>query len=1787
MTYGAELTAVAEVMFQELNSLVDVQAGTSWWFSLIDRETGVAEIRSTNLKSLDLGRIYRVPLKDHPVLLKNYQSWRRRKKLIITKFNKKQHRQFARFLSRLPDYKDDPDILQVIKDPPSYYYQYEASFSGGVIGIGSLHEIEKEDLNILRRFAQSFELAQIRSLDLKKTEHHLRRVKIEEALENVRSRTMAMYQSDELAEIVQVLHREMETLQLKFDVIQIHEKKDPKTFNLWISTTQINYPARVNFPGFNHPLLNRFIKADERNEAYFSMTLDRRQKNSFYRRYFKTANVDTPLERQQALLGKKSLTIAASVHRYTDLAVVRFDQPTVDEEEANILMRFGQVFEQAYTRFLDLQKAEAQAREAQIEAGLERVRAASMAMHQSTDLHEVVLTVSREINKLELYHEATHLYRFDDDDSKDLRLWIAAPGGIYAKEFLWPYLDHPFFNEILEARKQKAKFLSLQNNKREKNRLFRQLIKKTDIDISQERAAFVLQASCAVASMALCENSGILLMRYSSNKFSEAENAILSRFAKVFEQSYVRFLDLQRVESQAREAQIEAGLERVRAASMVMHQSTDLSKTARVLVEQIRTLGIDSHSISIGIINQEHRTYEIWISPLGKLIDESYVMPYEEDPSFNEIYEAWSNGSTSLSHKLTGSDLVEHLQFLVDHGMPAHDFLAMSKVGKVEVHCVDHLFFKQGSLDATSPFQNLSSEHREILQRFAKVFEQAYTRFQDLQKAEEQAREAQIETALERIRASALAMYSSKDIIKVTHMLREQMTFIGETDIDSIVIHIYDEEKETIEAWYIHSQSDGKKTKPVHGKGFVKWNKTERTRKDKEAYYSEATDYTIVADRAMLKEWYEFLEKNNSGTFEYDSNGKMIIPEQLYYNYSKFSAGAILLITKEKASDHSKMVLKRTTEVFNLAYTRFLDLQKAEAQAREAQVEAALERVRAASMAMHKSSELPDVALSLVRQLTELKIPHLGISILIIDPSNDTYRQYSAHDDLKKGEKILNLVEDLDGRATHLGRKILRLLKKGDKEFTIPLRGKHLREFMEYTKNKVHRERGAAMLKAGFKCIHFHFAVFHNLSNIVITTISPITKAHREIFGRMAATFGMSFRRYLDLQRAETQAREAQIEAALERVRAEAMAMHESRDLGKVVKIVFEELVRLNLEILRCGIGLINGVQETVRVWITSNTAQADAALQISGDEPLAGHPLLEAILDHWKSQKPLSYVLEGTDLVKYYRVVAGTKFQAPVASEALEKPQEKHHYYCVMFPAGGLFGFKNSPFDGETLHVLHRFTDAFHLAYTRFEDLQKAESRAREAIREASLDRVRAQIASMRTSTDLERITPLIWQELTVLGVPFFRCGIFIIDDEDQQVQVFLTSPTGDSQTSLLLPFGSSAILSRNIDHWRQRKIFTDIWTRQQFINWTKSLVADGYLKNVEDYRMGIEVPGQIALHFLPFSQGMLYVGCEQPLDSEALEVAQSLAKAFSVAYARYEDFIKLDEAKTRVESTLQELQAAQVQLIHSEKMASLGELTAGIAHEIQNPLNFVNNFAEVSNELITEAKEELERGDILGVHDLLTALIQNLDKINHHGQRASSIVKGMLDHSRTSSGEKVLANINQLCDEYLRLAYHGMRAKDKSFNINYETTFEDDLPQINIIPQDIGRVVLNLVNNAFQACQMRVETEAEFNSKSMLMSEKPAKEFKSKEYQGVVKISTQVIDDHLEIHISDNGPGIASKNRDKIFQPFFTTKPAGQGTGLGLSLSYDIVKAHGGEISVVSQQGKGTSFHVLLPLS
>ncbi len=493
-------------------------------------------------------------------------------------------------------------------------------------------------------------------------------------------------------------------------------------------------------------------------------------------------------------------------------------------------------------------------------------------------------------------------------------------------------------------------------------------------------------------------------------------------------------------------------------------------------------------------------------------------------------------------------------------------------------------------------------------------------------------------------------------------------------------------------------------------------------------------------------------------------------------------------------------------------------------------------------------------------------------------------------------------------------------------------------------------------------------------------------------------------------------------------------------------------------------------------------------------------------------------------------------------------------------------------------------------------EELEKkreaVEAQNKELEIEAALERMRAVALTIRTSDELIKVAESLYNELLILGFSNTRNAQVVINLGENELYLICVYTEGSAEIFKESRYETSPIIQNLYDEldashdalYQKEIIGKDF---EDWMEWRKTTIS-----NFDEKLLKAR---SVCFYLYSIGEGHLGISTYNSITEAQLEILKRFRNVFELAYRRFMDIAKAEEQaenlrkeKETLEKTLTELQETQKQLIQSEKMASLGELTAGIAHEIQNPLNFVNNFSEVSKELLQEMLDELAKGDTEEVNFIAKDVIQNLEKINHHGKRADGIVKGMLQHSRSNSGEKAAVDINVLVDEYLRLAYHGLRAKDKSFNATIQTDYDTSIGKIEIVPQDIGRVILNVITNAFYACTERSRSAHADNN--LRNASKINSVIKEKEYVPTVSISTSPLEGGkagVAISVKDNGTGMPKHVVDKIFQPFFTTKPTGQGTGLGLSLSYDIVKAHGGDLRVSTEQNIGTEFVISIPIT
>jgi len=880
---------------------------------------------------------------------------------------------------------------------------------------------------------------------------------------------------------------------------------------------------------------------------------------------------------------------------------------------------------------------------------------------------------------------------------------------------------------------------------------------------------------------------------------------------------------------------------------------------------------------------------------------------------------------------------------------------------------------------------------------------------------------------------------------------------------------------------------------------------------------------------------------------------------------------------------------------------------------REARIEAALESVRSTTMAMRKSEDLHKVVAALYEQMDYFNAVDWMTNITIFNEKENTIECWLAGNDWGK------LAQSFDIKGEHGHPHITEVWSKWRQQsppFHISSVGEEYKEYARYLVEDTGFINLPERLKKGMLAqeklqltyINMKYGQFE-----IVNAQEPLSSENIQIVERFAIVFEQSYTRYLDLQKAEALTRETQVELSLERIRAQAAAMKQSTDLLDVVVSMRREFISLGHEAHYFWHMLYS--PDTYQKAMTSGDGTRigfvmELPRHIHGDIPL---------LANWeKSDDPtVIYSMDIEGALSYInKMITLGDFENldPQAPTEADIRQVGGLTFVMARTTHGEIGYSlpgvvSDP-PSEDLAILVRFAGAFDLAHLRFLDLLKAEAQTRETQIELALEKVRNTTMAMQKSEELPDAANKLFLQVQQLGIPAWSAG-YCIWTEDMKSATACMSSEGVIQKPFILPNKGVGYDFQEPFERGERFHIEELGGEliKDHYDFMRTLPIFGEILN-RVIEAGHPLPTFQIFHICYFKYGyVMFITYESV--PEAHDIFQKFGNVFEQTYTRFLDLQKAEvqvaitrKQNQEIQKAYKNLKATQAQLIQAEKMASLGELTAGIAHEIQNPLNFVNNFSDVSGELIDEAVEELSNNDIDEVKDLLSHLKGNLEKISHHGNRASSIVKGMLDHSRTSSGEKVPTDINALCDEYLRLAYHGLRAKDSSFNSSYATHFDNQVPLIAVVPQDIGRVLLNIINNAFYACTERSRSAVSAKAKASAQLSTTEGESTRLEYKPLVTITTRSAvvspsrglgaSEVIEIIITDNGKGMSQETIDKVFQPFFTTKPTGQGTGLGMSISYDIItKGHGGELKVEShpgsqgtEDGSGTTFTIILPI-
>ena len=1085
----------------------------------------------------------------------------------------------------------------------------------------------------------------------------------------------------------------------------------------------------------------------------------------------------------------------------------------------------------------------------------------------------------------------------------------------------------------------------------------------------------------------------------------------------------------------------------------------------------------------------------------------------------------------------------------------------------------------QSVKDADKDFEinNIQLDHtKEINRTTAILLEDTIEELGQKRKAvEAQNKELEIETALERVRTVAMSMSKADDLLSICEIMHHELKKLGFDDIRNAMIDIHYDEKNYL-LNYDYSDESGKTvTKFIYNSHPIVNNLIYHAKHSKDAFTE------MIYSGKELEEWRIFRKNNGE-----KDDARLNKTDALYYYFYSIGTGAIGISMFKTAEEKQLNILRRFRNVFDLAYKRYIDITNAETQAREARIEMALESVRAASLAMHDSNQLKTVATVMFKKLTELGLTLTGAFIFLFDNKTRDLQLWISTKTLSEASDI-SIPYTSEISKNSIFQDLWNVIEKGEQIFNRAYTGKekidyfkHVGKYNSFPQEVKDLHQNA---KSWITSIvgEKHAALGFDSWDEQLATAEDF-----KILKRFSKAFDQAYVRFLDLQKAEAQSREAQIEASLERVRSQAMMMQRSEDLSGAVAIVFNELNKLSTGLIRCGIGILHKDKRTADVYSTT-IADNNSTMQVTGDEPMDIHPLLHNAFEAWLQQQDCEYILKGDDLKKYYEALTRVNFKLPHSQSLITADENTcQYYYNAMFVFGGLFAFSDEVITADTKKIMKRFANVFEQTYTRFLDITKAEAQAKEAKIETALERVRSRTLAMQKSDELAETSAVLFKQLISLGIEPHRLYISIMKDDDGESEFWITDEEGSKVSPAYTDnLNANASFKKMFEGWKEGK---------------QSIIIDMHGEELQDYFQhltSLGVPFKDGLkqkrriqHIAYFNRGFIGMASPDDQPAETIHLLERFAAVFNLTFTRFndlkiaeahalqaeQDLIEIKAARKKAEETLNELQVTQNQLIQKEKMASLGELTAGIAHEIQNPLNFVNNFSEVSKELLSEMRIALENGDKDEADLIANDIIENLEKINYHGKRADAIVKGMLQHSRQTSGTKESTDINALCDEYLRLSYHGLRAKDKSFNADFRTDFDESIGKINIIPQDVGRVLLNLFNNAFYAVNEK-SRRLKFDSPQLTDNYKP-----------LVSIHTKKINNKIEISVEDNGNGIPQSIIDKIFQPFFTTKPTGQGTGLGLSLAYDIItKEHNGTIKVESKEGKGTTFIIQLPVA
>ena len=1372
-------------------------------------------------------------------------------------------------------------------------------------------------------------------------------LKIEAALERLRAVAMGMNTPADLLNICKALFIELKSLQLgEVRNAIIHTYPGRKNYFIDYDYSDFNKAQVSQIPYTGNPIIEKFVKDIRRSTDAFTEIVitgnDLKQWQSF-----RDANNE---------IADVRLSKISSLYYYmysignASIGISTFNPISADKQV--VLKRFRNVFDLAYKRYTDIALAEAQARESKIQLALERVRAKTLAMQHSEELADTAAVLFEQFHALgeipermaiEIVNENEHVFE----------IWATQHGGSRLNTVLKATLDEPHvMQKMYKAWRSQVKSITIDLQGKELEEYFR-FLQHNGMPVDRDKFGDRRVQNVATFS------KGILTII--TTGITPAETiTILERFAAVFDGTYTRFLDLQKAETQAREAQIELALEHVRTQSMLMQHSKELDETLRVFHQQVLSLGIPSAFSFLWLPDEEKDRHIFWAAWAENNSSDfnSKAINYPLDrnePATALCLSDWKSDEPVVSYHVEPAGVESY-------------FAAWSElIAGVEQLKPEHFseglyyveaFLKYGCFGVMVQSE-LKDGEKKILARFAIEFERAYTRFLDLQKAEAQAREAQIEAALERVRSRTMAMQKSDELAEAATLVFQQFSGLGLLPEGSrVFFSLIDVDTVTSEVWT--TKEDGI-LRPGSHRISLKANK----------HLTDVYEYWIggklIYNKDLTgKELTDYLKYIASVPNLRDDKAlqQAVIapPDHLAFTEAFFAQGTIGVISLIPLTLESQNTLMRFSKVFEQTYTRFLDLQKAEAQAKEAQIETALERVRSRTMGMQKSDELKEVIQVVYDQFVHLNV-HVEHTGFIIDyKEREDMHIWLADRHLVPFEVTIPYFD-----SPHWNSFVEAKAQGTDffsNTHTFEEKNKFYQDLFEHVKGIPEDAKEYYLSCPGLA-----------ISTVLLDTVGlyienfsgiPYSVEENRTLMRLGTVFQQTYTRFLDLKKAEAQAKEAKIETALERVRSRTMAMQHSRELAELVTVVFRELTQLDFIITSCIIWINKPELSTNELWVTS--AEMDQPARPIFFTPFQ-HSYFNSIIHAWKQKDPKwIYSLAGEEKKSFEKWFFEVAPDLPEAlKSALTIPAE------VVFSASfNIFGaleiLGTQSLTEEKFDILHRFGRVFDLGYTRFNDLIKAETQAREAQIELALERVRARTMAMQKSDELAETAALVFKQINDLGIQTWTSGFNIWENDDTSFIGYNPAPSGGITPPYHIPSKEDSFF---INIYEAKKRGDDFFVFEsagkslaETYAYMKTLpVVQEVLYGIED--AGIHLPTFQINHCSFFSHGFLLFITVEPYPN-AHDIFKRFAKVFEQTYTRFLDLQKaeayaekaqieeqkLRDEKKRSDSLLLNILPEEI----ANELKQFGKSYARKHEEVSILFSDIKGFSSISEELSAE---------------------------------------------------------------------------------------------------------------------------------------------------------------------------------------------------------------------------------------